>query len=77
MGLSHGFGDDRDSIGAETGVGSVDAVIADKGADIGVVTLVVDAERGVKGLLVTAELMAGSSGVLPDLSRLEDTCLER
>lgn len=76
------MGDDRDSIGAETGVGSVDAVMADNGADLGV-TRVVDAERGVKGVLVKgecsvrAERMVGSSGVLPDRSRLNDICLVR
>lgn len=81
-GLSHGFGDDRDSMGAETGVGSVDAVMADNGADLGVAR-VVDAERGVKGVLVIGEFsfrperMVGSSGVLPDRSRLKDICLVR
>jgi hypothetical protein len=79
-GLSHGFGDDRDSTGAEMGVGSVDAVIAENGADLGVVS-VVDAERGVNGVLVTgepsvtAERIVGSKGVLPDRSRLKDIFL--
>lgn len=81
-GLSHGLGDDRDSKGAETGVGNVDAVMADNGADLGVVR-VVDAERGVKGVFVIgdssvrAERIVGSSGVLPDRSRLKDICLVR
>jgi len=80
-GRSQGLGDERDSTGAETGVGSVDAVIADKGADIGVVR-VVDAEKGVKGVLVIGdssvrEELVYSKGVLPDRSRLKENCLER
>jgi hypothetical protein len=76
------LGDDRDSIGADTGVGNVDTVIAENGADLGVVR-VVDADRGVNGVLVTgessvrAERIVGSSGVLPDRSRLNDICLVR
>lgn len=49
--MSHGFAGDRDPTGAETGVGSVDAVMAEDGADLGVVR-VLDAEEGVKGVLV-------------------------
>jgi hypothetical protein len=81
-GLSHGFGDDLDSIGADTGVGNVDAVMAERGADLGVVR-VVEAERGVKGALDTGESsvravrIVGSNGVLPDRNRLKESCLLR
>lgn len=81
-GLSHGFGDDRDSAGAEIGVGRVEVVMFER-ADLGVVR-VVDAERGVNGALVMegessvrAERIVGSNGVLPDRSRLDEYCFMR
>jgi hypothetical protein len=81
-GLSHGFGDDRDSAGADKGVGSVEVVMFER-ADLGV-GRVVDAERGVNGVLVMesessvrAERIVGSSGVLPDRSRLDEYCFMR
>jgi len=73
--LSHGLGDARASIGAVTGVASVDVVMVDVAADMGVSA----AERGVNGVRmrgessVLAERMVGSRGVLPDLRRLRDT----
>lgn len=82
-GASHGFGDERDTTGAEMGVGRVEVVICDK-ADFGVVS-VVDAEKGVKGVKgvltvdgessVRTERDVGSAGVLPDRSRLRDWSL--
>ncbi len=67
--LSHGVGDDRDSIGADTGVGSVEAVAADLG-------VVMAADRGVKGVLassVRAERMPGSSELLPERRRVNES----
>lgn len=75
----HGFGEARDSIRADTGVGSVDAVAAVV-ADLGVVRRVV-ADNGVKGVLilgdssVRADRMVGSTGVLPDRRRFRESCL--
>lgn len=60
----------------------VEAVIADKAADLGVVS-VVEADMGVKGVRalgessVRAERRVGSTGVLPDRRRLRDICLVR
>ena len=74
--LSHGFGEDRASIGADTGVGRVDVVMVDVAADFGVRA----AESGVNGVRilgessVLAERIAGSTGVLPDRRRLRDIC---
>lgn len=82
VGFSHGLGEARDSIGAETGVARVEAVTEDRAADRGVVSAV-DADRGVKGVRalgessVRAERMVGSAGVLPDRRRLRDICLVR
>jgi len=74
LGLSHGFGDDRGSAGADTGVGRVEVVMVEVAADLGVRA----AESGVKGVRilgessVLAERIAGSTGVLPDRKRLSD-----
>jgi len=74
-GFSHGLGDDRESMGAEMGVGSVETVVVEVAADFGVNIL---AESGVKGVLVFgessvfADRRADSTGVLPDRRRLRD-----
>lgn len=78
--LSHGFGDARLSMGADTGVGSVEAVTAVVAADLGVVRV---EESGVKGVLargessVLAERTGASTGVPPHRSRLSDICRVR
>lgn len=77
VGFSHGLGDARCSIGAETGVANVELVMAVVAADLGVVMA---AESGVKGVLargessVRAERVGASTGVLPDRSRVRESC---
>jgi len=77
--LSHGLGDDRHSIGADTGVGRVEVVMVEVAADRGVVK----AESGVYGVLamgessVRAERSVGSTGVLPDRRRFRESCRVR
>jgi hypothetical protein len=79
-GFSHGFGDALHSIGADSGVGNVDVVMAVVAADLGVVK---DAESGVKGVLVRGESsgLAGrigaSLGVFAERSRLADICFAK
>jgi hypothetical protein len=79
-GLSHGLGDCRVSIGADTGVGNVEAVMAEVAADLGVVNA---AESGVNGVRewgessVLAERMGASTGVPQDRSRVSDICRVR
>lgn len=63
-------------MGADTGVGSVELVMAVVAADAGVKA----AEQGVKGVLilgessVLADRSGMSTGVLPDRSRLSEAC---
>lgn len=79
-GLSQGLGDDRASIGADTGVGRVEVVMVDVAAERGVVRA---AESGVYGVLALGEssILAGrsvgSTGVLPARRRLSDNCRVR
>jgi hypothetical protein len=81
VGLSQGLGDERLSIGADTGVGRVEAVAAVE-AVLGVIS-VVEADRGVYGVRDLgessgrADRMAGSVGVLPDRKRVSEICLVR
>lgn len=77
VGRSHGLGEALCSTGADSGVGNVEAVMAVVAADLGVVN---EAESGVKGVLARGEssVRAGrvelSTGVLPDRSRVSDSC---
>ena len=69
--FSHGLGEARASMGADTGVGRVEVVAA----DLGVMRA---PDRGVKGVLdssVRAERRLASTGVLPERRRVRESCL--
>lgn len=73
--LSHGISEDLMSVGADIGVGSVEAVPALVAADLGVLEI---AERGVNGVRALgessnlADRIVESTGVVPARRRLHD-----